>query len=161
MYASLILLCSSIAIVNRVDETSYYLYTTNKVMWPVRTRDNSVFAKWFYEPETGAVWYKLKTTPDYVPRNKKYIRVEIMTGYFKFIPKPNGKVGVVFEAIVEVGGWIPAWIINFYQAEIPYITLRRLQKKLKKDEYKGFKFDYKKKFAKHESPILSQLVVEQ
>ncbi len=161
IYASLILLCSSLDIVKKVDETSYYLYSTNKVMWPVKTRDASVFAKWFYEPETGAVWYKLKTRPDYVPRNKKLIRVEIMTGYFKFTPKPDGKLGVVFESIVEVGGWIPAWIVNFYQAEIPYITLRRLQKKAKMEKYKGFKFDYKNKFEKHESPNLSNVLIGQ
>ncbi len=158
-YASLIYLCSSLDIVKKVDETSYYIYSTNKVMWPVKTRDASAFAKWFYEPETGVVWYKLKTKPDYVPRNKKLIRVEIMTGYFKFTPKPNGKIGVVFESIVEVGGWVPAWIVNFYQAEIPCITLRRLQKKAKMDKYKEFKFDYKKKFEKQEPQNSSHLLV--
>ncbi len=144
-YASIILLCSSIDIVKQVDETSQYLYTINKVVWPVKTRDNACFSKWFYDPETESVWLRLKTKPDYVPRNKKYIRVEIMTGYFKFTPNPNGKTDVVFEAIVEVGGWVPDWIVNFYQAEIPYMTLRKLEKKITDEKYKGFFFDYKEK----------------
>jgi hypothetical protein len=152
-YASLILLCTSIEVVKQVDETSQYLYTTNKVVWPVKTRDNACFSKWFYNPETGSVCLRLKTKPDFVPRNKKYIRVEIMTGYFKFTPNTNGKVDVVFEAIVEVGGWVPAWIIRFYQPEIPYITLRRLEKEVTLEKYKGFFFDYMEKFEKTGSPL--------
>ncbi len=151
-YASIIMLCSSLEVVKQVDEISQYLYGVNKVMWPVKPRDNSTYTQWHYDPETESVTLRLLTKPDNVPLNKRYIRVQIMSGYFKFAPNPNGKVDVSFEAIVEVGGWVPSWIVNFYQKEIPYYTLRKLKEKITLEKYHGLFFDYKEKFIKAPSP---------
>jgi hypothetical protein len=146
-FTKLIILCSHMEITERVDETSQYLYSYHEIAWPVRTRDSSFLAKWFYDSKTESVWLKIMNKPDYVPYNKKYIRVPIFAGYFKFSPKPDGKVEVHFEGIYNAGGWIPQWVLNYYVPYVPYGTLKKLRKLTSKEKYQGFRFNYKEKFA--------------
>ncbi len=133
-------------VIKLVGKTEMYRYTINKPPWPVNPRDACSVLKGYYYPETGAVFMRVQQTPDLLPRNKKYIRIPIIMGYYKIVPKLNGKVEFTFEAIVEMGGWLPKWIINFWLAEVPHGTFRSIQGAMPLDRYKNYKYDFKKDF---------------
>ncbi len=140
-YPTFMSLCYYIEELKQSTETEKYLYSTYKIIWPVKKRDSSVFTKWFYYPETGAVELKLKNKPNNVQLKEDFIRVPILMGYYKFTPKSDGKVEVVYEALADVGGWVPKWVINFYLEHIPYRSLSNIRDRLPLDKYKGPEID--------------------
>ncbi len=132
--------------VKKISETEYYRYTVNKIKWPVKPRDCSAYMKGFYYPETDAVMIRFKHKPDFVPRNKKYVRIPIIIGHYLITPKPDDTVELIFEAVVETGGWVPNWIINFYLADIPHGTFNSIQKIMPLTQYKEKKYNFTKDF---------------
>lgn len=134
-------------IVKKVSETEYYRYTINRLKWPLKSRDCSIYNKGFYNPDTGAVMLRFEHKPDYVPREKKYIRIPIIIGYYMITPLPNGNVKLTFEAVVDMGGWLPSWIVNFYLADVPYGTFESIQNIMPLDRYKGVSYNYTKDFS--------------
>ena len=54
----------------------------------------------------------------------------------------NGKTEFTFETIIDAGGWVPAWAINFYAVDIPYTTIQKIRKQM------PFKNKYKRKKIK-------------
>ncbi len=108
--------------------------------------------KGYYYPKTGAVVVRFNNKPDLIPRVKGYIRMPIMFGYYMLEPTPNGKVKFTFEAVVEMGGWLPGWMINFWVAQVPHGTFRSVQGAMPLDRYTGNEFDYTKDFSILQSP---------
>jgi hypothetical protein len=139
-------------VLHRGSKTEVYRYTIHKLSWPLNTRDCCAYMKGYYHPETGAVVMRFMHTPDLCPRNKGYIRMPLMIGYYMAEPTSNGKVKFTFEAIVDMGGWLPTWVINFWLAEISNGTFRSIKGALPLDRYTGNEFDYTKDFSILKSP---------
>jgi hypothetical protein len=76
-----------------------------------------------------------------------------MIGYYMVKPKPNGKVEFTFESVVEMAGWIPTWIINFYIADVPIGTFESILDIMPLDKCKNHKYDFEKAFAVVKSPL--------
>ncbi len=135
-------------VLHRGSKTEVYRYTVHKLSWPLTTRDCCAFMKGYYHPETGGVVMRFIHTPDLYPRNKEYIRMPIMIGYYMVEPMPlNGKVKFTFEAIVNMGGWLPSWVINFWLAEISHGTFRSIKGALPLDRYTENEYDFTKDFS--------------
>ena len=77
-----------------------------------------------------------------VSEKKGHIRIPLLTGYGKMTPLENGKTELVYEVLVDVGGWVPKWIVNFYQANTAYITFQNLRKLLPLEKYKDVRFSF-------------------
>ncbi len=140
-------LTNAAEVIKQPSKTEVYRHTINKPMWPVRPRDCCSLMKGYYYPETGTVMLRYIHTPDLLPRNKKYIRMPVMIGYYMIKPKPNGKVEFTFESVVEMAGWIPTWIINFYIADVPIGTFESILDIMPLDKYKNHKYDFEKDFV--------------
>ncbi len=149
-FTSWMLMVDHIEMLKQKNENEAWVYYINRPFWPVRPRDCTGILKWFYNPKEGTVILRLKNNKDYVPLNEEFIRIQIMMGYYRLTPKPNGKVEIVSEVIVDVGGFVPAWILNWYSKQIPYITFTKLKKQLILEKYKGVHINYKDNFAKVE-----------
>jgi hypothetical protein len=66
-----------------------------------------------------------------------------MYGYGKITPISKNKTELVYEVLVDVGGMVPKWIVNYYQGNIAYITFRNLIKKMMPlTAYEGVKYDF-------------------
>jgi hypothetical protein len=129
-----------------VGKTEVYRYTINRPPWPLAPRDACSVMKGYYHPDTRAVVMRFMHTPDLLPRKKEFIRIPIIIGYYMIEPKSNGKVKFTFEAVVEMGGWIPSWVINFWIAQVPHGTFRSIQGTMPLDRYTGDEFDFTKDF---------------
>ncbi len=152
--ASWMELTESAEAIRQVSKTEVYRHTVNRLPWPFRPRDCTSLTKTYYYPETGAVVVRFNNKPDLIPRIKGYIRMPIMFGYYMLEPAPDNKVQFTFEAIVEMGGWLPGWFINFWAAQVPHGTFRSVQGAMPLDRYTGNEFDFTKDFAILESPQL-------
>ncbi len=133
-FPSWIMMTDSAMLLKPVDEDReleqvvYYLYTVNRPPWPIRPRDNVVYAICAQDPETMTVRVKALALPEYIPHKKGFVRCPILMMEWKFKPLNNGNTEFTFETLVDVGGFIPDWVINCYSVAIPYMTIQNIRK---------------------------------
>ena len=114
----------------KVSEEEYYVYFLNDAPWPVSDRDNVTNMK-FELLDNGTQLVHLKGFPKYIPEKSGIVRLPRMQAKWMFEPKANGMVKITQQVLADLGGNIPAWLINFAIVDAPYETLSNLRKKLK------------------------------
>ncbi len=127
MYTEYVQLCSESKELKRISESEIYFYSVNKPPWPVKPRDSIVHSKWFQDPDTFNITGESIGIPDFVPRKKGYIRVPLLMYCVRISSNNNETANLEYEAIAEVGGWIPNWVVNFCLVDTPYTTLRKVR----------------------------------
>lgn len=115
----------------KVSDQEYYVYFLNDAPWPVSDRDNITQIK-FELLANGTQLIHLKGVPDYLPEKSGIIRIPRMNAKWMFESLSTGKVRVTQQVLADLGGKIPAWLINFAIVEAPYETLHNLREQLKK-----------------------------
>jgi hypothetical protein len=128
-YPEYIYLCTSAEVLKFQNENDTYLRSVNKAPWPVSVRDTITHTVWRKDPETGAVIMDCIGVPELIPEHKGYVRTPIVYMCVVITPKENGIHEIVFEGVVEPGGWIPDIIANFCVAWTPYKTLLNVKTK--------------------------------
>ncbi len=142
-YVDWLLLCDEAKLLEVVSDTEQYLYTANKPVFPVKKRDSVCHRQIFQDPETLAVTVEMCLADGYIPEKKGNVRIPLLFGYGKIVPVSEGKTKLIYEVLVDVGGWVPKWVIDFYQADIAYITFRNLVKKMiPLDKYSDVYYDF-------------------
>ena len=58
-------------------------------------------------------------------------------GYGKVTQKENGRVEVIYEVLLEPGGWVPNELANIVVVRVPYKTLRNIQAMMPITKYQG------------------------
>jgi hypothetical protein len=129
-------------ILDRINETEAYIYTVHKPPWPASTRDIAVRRQWYYNPDTGAVTVTIKGLPEYVPPRDKIVRGNMIMAYYQLVPISDNTVEITYEVIVDPGGWLPVWLLNFMLVYGPYSTLHKIQGYQPFDEHKGKTYDF-------------------
>ena len=77
-----------------------------------------------------ALEYHASVAPDYLPLRAGRIRMPAIRGGWRFTPLPDGRTQVDYQQHGDVGGYIPAWIINQLAVNIPFHTLENFRKLL-------------------------------
>ncbi len=119
---------------HKIDEVVYHVYSINKLPWPVKPRDNVVYAIATQDPETLVIKVKAISLPDAIPHKKGLVRCPILMMEWQFKPLANGNTDFSFETIVDAGGLIPKWISNFYSVYVPYMTIQNIRKQMPFEE---------------------------
>ena len=151
-FPSWVLMCDSIELlepvnenVDKIDQVHYYLYTVNRLPWPVRPRDNVMYTIAVQDPDTLTLKVKSVSLPDSIPPKKGFVRCPLLMVEWKLKPLDTCHTELTFETIVDAGGWIPAWIINLYAVSIPYRTILNVRKQMPFEEkYKQKKIKWLK-----------------
>jgi len=136
-FPSWVVMCDSIDLLkpanesaNRIDQVAYYIYTVNRPPWPVKPRDNVVYVAVIQDPESLALIIKAIALPDLIPHKQGFVRCPLLMIQWKLRPLDNGNVEFTFETIIDAGGWVPAWIINFYAVDIPHTTILNIREQM-------------------------------
>jgi len=104
-----------------------WTYTQFNTPWPVTPRD-SVLEVTTEDGADGSLTRKLKGVPKYLPEEKGFVRVAQVDGFWKFTPKGEGQVEVVYQVHTEPGGDVPSWLANKFVVDAPFNTLEALKK---------------------------------
>lgn len=117
---------------------------TTQLPWPLADREAVLRAKVHQtlNDEEESVMIELINRPDALPPNNDYIRFPEMWGKLGFTRIGNDEVEMVYEIILDPGGYIPAWIANILLRDAPYFTLERLRRIVMKPEYQNRYYDY-------------------
>ena len=117
---------------------------TTQLPWPLADREAVLRAKVHQtlNDEEESVMIELINRPDALPPNNDYIRFPEMWGKLGFTRIGNDEVEMIYEIILDPGGYIPAWIANILLRDAPYFTLERLRRIVMKPEYQNRYYDY-------------------
>jgi ribosome-associated toxin RatA of RatAB toxin-antitoxin module len=116
-----------------------YNYLTYKLPWPLNSRDMVVHYWVSQDMKDKSVTIKTLGEGNYIPAKEDWIRIQELNGQWKFTPKGNGMVEVIYQVHLEPNGSIPAWLANSTVVDSPYNTLLKMKDMLKLQKYASAK----------------------
>lgn len=114
------------------------------LLWPVRDREVLLNARQIQvvTPEAEYVTTLLRSRPGLAPENGDYVRIPELEGVFKLERVAPRVVEVTFQVRMDLGGYIPSWIVNMAMSDQPYFTLVKLRRMVQREQYHGKYYDY-------------------
>ncbi len=110
------------------------LYFVISMPWPVRDRDLVFRRVRSQDPATGIVEYRTSSLPEVYPEQDGKVRMPYLKGLWRFTPLGDGRTEIYYQQHSEVGGHIPAWLVNKLAVNIPFNSLSRFRKLLLKSK---------------------------
>jgi len=130
--------CGDSRRIKKINNSSGYSYYVIKAPWPVTDRDACVYYKVAQDPATKIVTIAITGVKDYLPEKPDKVRVPSVTAFWQMIPVSKGVTKIVYQAHSEIGGYVPAAIINAYITETPYNNLLNLRAIVESPNYPKF-----------------------
>jgi len=133
-------------ILKKNNQLDGYIYTINKMPWPLKDRDSIVYSRIEQDPKTNIVTISGKSEPEYIPSNKNYIRVQKIESFWKITPLIDQRAEVEFQGFADPGGNISTvvfqWLYKFFLWRLPYYTLKNMKRMIQQPKYQKQKFNY-------------------
>lgn len=134
--------CSSMELVERISPMENYTYSYNPAPWPVKDRDAVVHSRTSQDPETLIVTVKQNAAPDKKARTRKAVRVEFIQSLWTLTPQQDGSTELIYQALSDPGGGLPAWLVNSVAISQPFNTLAGLREMVKLEKYRTAKVSH-------------------
>jgi len=138
-HTKLLYLCSKSSLLKEINQFEYITYNVLDAPWPVKDRDSVNQIRVSQDTMTNEVTISMKDHQGFFPEQHHIVRVTKFEGFWKLKPIRNGKVEVILQMHVELGGKIPPWISNLAVKVFPYNTLSNLRQIVKLPEYQNTK----------------------
>lgn len=103
------------------------------VLWmppPFRTRDLVYRRLRTTDPPGNVVEYKVRAMPELFPPQHDKIRMPSADGYWRLSRHGEGKTEVYYRQHSDMGGTVPAWLVNLLAVNMPYNTLANFRRLL-------------------------------
>ncbi len=133
----------------KIGDFEWIYYNISEAPWPIRNRDLITRVKLDQDPDSYSVRIDSEGWPDYIPSNMKLVRIARLKSAWVFTPKSNGIIDIRFELSIDLGGDLPAWLINLAIDKGPFNTLLNMAKVVKSERYRNkvLPFIREKKFS--------------
>lgn len=128
-------------VIEVVDNCNWKYYGYNKLPWPITDRDLVTMAR-LEQDSNGVVRIISEGIPDFIPEKEDYVRIREIHSSWTLTPEKNGLVNISFELEIDVGGKIPAWLINMSIARGPFNSMNSLKKIINEKRYYGVELAY-------------------
>ena len=127
--------CGKSTTLKKISETEVMHYQTVEAPWPVDSRDFVVNVKLSQDPVTKIVSIVSTCMPAYIPKVSGYVRITEFKASWTLIPLKDGSIQVVYQLLVNPGGYVPAWLVNLAVIDGPYETTLHFKDWVMKDKY--------------------------
>jgi hypothetical protein len=131
--------CKFSKVLKVISQNERLNYNITDLPFPVTDRDIVIHSKVSQDPKTKTVTVRLINKRNYKKPVSGLVRVEKLSGYWKFKPLGNGYVQVTYQVHSEPGGSLPNWLINSGAVDMPFETLKNLKRII--PSYQNSKFD--------------------
>ena len=120
-----------------VNQFYMIVYGENSVPWPLQNRDYILKGKISYDAKRDQALINLKDTKHAkMPPQSGLVRMNFMKVRLTLKPIKNDKyTWVQIYVHLDPGGVIPAWAVNFISKSVPYKTIKKLRKLVKREKY--------------------------
>jgi hypothetical protein len=65
--------------------------------------------------------------PDYIPAINGVVRVPMSEAIWTIREHRPGRLSVVYDIEIDLGGALPAWLVNMLAHKAPYETFRKMR----------------------------------
>lgn len=134
--------CKKAKIIKQVNNTEHYYYNETEAPWSVSNRDIVTHAVIKQNKKTKVVIITSIGIPEYINEIKGVVRIKKLNAQWKFIPKENGTIDLFFVVLIDLGGGLPAWIVNLAVADGPFKTILNMKKEVQKEKYQKTKLSF-------------------
>lgn len=128
--------CKSMKLIEQKSEKEAIYYTVNRVPWPLQNRDLVSLVKTSINQSTRIVTLNINNVGGVVAKKEKLVRIPMLKGFWRFIPKKEGRIKVIYQIHADPGGDIPSWLANAVAVDSPFNTLKNMLKMLKDNNFK-------------------------
>lgn len=126
---------SSCGILKQESPSVVYYYAEMGMPWPVTNRDFIIRISMTQDPVSKVITVVAENKPDYIPENKKLVRIPNSSGKWLIESLGNGRVRVEYQLYVDPGGSVPATLVNMFSAKGPIESFNNLRKQAALKEY--------------------------
>ena len=131
-------------LINERHPTDRDLRFTISLPWPLMDREVYLTSKLAYVVNINeeSVTAYLEGDSSMAEPNEDYVRLPELHGAFSFRRLAPDVVEATFQISADLGGYLPMWVVNFAFRDIPYFTLEKMRRIVKKEEYQNHYYDY-------------------
>lgn len=129
-------------VIERYDAYSWVFYGYSNAPWPVQDRDMVINATLSQDPVTRVVTNEGNCNPELLPEKEGVVRVPECRSVWTLEPVGADSVFVTLEIKIDLGGSLPAWLINMVSHKGPYQTIKNMEEEVRKPKYRNAKLDY-------------------
>jgi hypothetical protein len=112
----------------KVNNSSGYTYYVIKAPWPVSDRDACTYYKVTQDTTSLIVTVTMNSVKDYLPSKSGRVRIPYLKGSWQLIPIAKGVTKIIYQVHCDIGGIIPAVIVNAYITETPFSNLTSIKR---------------------------------
>lgn len=134
--------CGKSSTLKKISETELLHYQTLIAPWPATDRDFIVNIKIQQDVKTKIVLIKSYAIPDYIPPVFDNIRIKEFTASWTLTPEKDGSIELVYQLLVNPGGYVPAWIVNMAMIDGPLETMLNMKEWVIKEKYQKAKIPF-------------------
>ncbi|MCF6364983.1 MAG: START domain-containing protein [Bacteroidales bacterium] len=134
--------CETAINLKTVSETEHYYYNESEASWSVSNRDIITHAVIRQDAKTKIVTISSTGMPNFIRNIDGIVRIQKLNAQWKFTPEPNGTVDIAFTLLIDLGGDLPAWIVNMAIAGGPFETVRNMKTEVQKAKYQNTKYGF-------------------
>ena len=134
--------CTKAKKLKNISETEHYYYNESEAPWPVSNRDIITHAFIKQDKNTKIVTITSTGIPNYMGEIDGIVRIKKLKALWTFIPKDNGTVELTFHLLVDLGGGLPAWVVNMAIADGPFETVQNMIKEVQKEKFQKINLSF-------------------
>ncbi len=113
--------------IKKITPSSGYSYYVIKAPWPVSDRDACNYYKVSQDSVTRIITVSLIGKKDYLPEKSGRVRVPVLNGFWQLIPVAKWVTKIVYQVHCDIGGIVPAAIVNMYITDTPFFNLLNIK----------------------------------
>jgi hypothetical protein len=129
-------------VLERHSEFSWIFYGYSDAPWPVQDRDMAIKASLSQDSVTKIVRNEGICIPDYIPEKDGVVRVPACRSLWTLEPVGADSIRVTLEIKIDMGGNLPAWLVNMVSSKGPYETVRNMEAEVQRPKYRDAELDY-------------------
>ncbi len=114
------------SLVKRIGEHDLVYYSEKSMPWPVTNRD-AVVRITITRSDANTMLVNAISVAGVVPDKKGIVRVPFSKVNWEVKVVNANTLSVVYEALVDPGGSIPAWVVNMFSTKGPFETFKSIR----------------------------------
>ncbi len=119
--------------VEETDDFNWKYYGQIDSPWPVSNRDFITNVKLVQDTSDFTITISSKSAPDFLPEKDGFVRIPYIDSRWTIYPINTDSVEISFELAADIGGKVPAWLVNLAVTKGPLLTMRGLLGELNED----------------------------
>lgn len=120
--------CKASKLLKSIGSSEYYAYCLYSVPWPADDRDEVTHSVMTQDTLTKVITIKRNGVKAFIPENDGIVRIKSVDATITVTPLSAGDEQITFQVLMDPGGIVPAFLVNMFIANAPYVSFMNFKK---------------------------------